>query len=343
MSSGESSDDIDRFLALVNTYPSPHNGQPMVLTGKGGQFTVWFETERGLTATPISYHFSFVTIGVFFRHLEACADAVGFAHRTEISLPAIDDMSTDGTLRCGTFALTERKSPNEPLKTALLFRQTSRRNYSSGLDEATKIDMQRVASNSDLEMTFLSDEKAHQAIWLNQRAVFDDMFDPKVRTELAHWLRFSHEEKITKQDGLSYDCMQLSGSAMRFSIDHYQVLRWPIIAPLLRSYYLRTMKDHSTVGYLQSPFETPYDTYEIGRVIAESWLLLSQKGLYLHPFGTIVSNDDAHADFTSLAGIVDETREKNYVVFIFRAGASEPPVRSARLPWKQHLYKEGEV
>jgi hypothetical protein len=303
-----------KFIELINTYPSPHNGQPMVMRKSGqGTYDVFFETSRGLSATPISYLFSFVTVGAFMRYVELCAQALGHTADVQASLP--DDassMATPGRLYCGTVRIDfAAGGPVSALEEAIRFRQTSRKKYSSGLTDGEKETAKHLAQR--------------------QRAVFDDMFNPAARAELMHWLRFTHEEKVAKRDGLSYDCMELSGSALRFVCRNYRALRWPIVAPLLKRYYLRTMKDDSTVLYVSGAFVRPADAYAIGQFISNFWLDLSKNGAYLHPFGTIVANDEAHAEFVRLVEHGGEDRASNYVVFICRAGRSEPPVRSERL------------
>lgn len=332
----------DQFLELVRTYPSPHNGQPMVMKKTENGYGIYFQTDRGLTATPISYLFSFVTVGVFFRHVELCAKALGHSLTLQLALPPVERMGEKATeLYCGEVSIAWNTSPaDETLALALHFRQTSRKKYQAGLT-TEECHMLEGLTPSDQRLHFLDREAVHEAVWLNQRAVFDDMFDPAVRDELAHWLRFSHDEKVTKRDGLSYDCMELDGRALRFIVKHPAILRWPIVAPLLKAYYLRTMRDNSSVGYLLSPFMHENEAYEIGRTVMDIWIELSKRGKYLHPFGTIVSNDQAHEDFTRLVGLNDESRY-NYVVFIFRAGVSEVPVRSERLG-REHMYNEGDM
>ena len=321
------------FLELLCTYPSPHNGQPMVLDRESeGTYTVLFQTDRGLTATEISYLFSFVTIGVFFEYAQACAAALGHEITIEHTLPTVDQMGhSSSELVCGTITVVwNERAPDEILKKALQFRQTSRKIYTAGLSETEKAKLHGLTTSGQ-ELRFVEQSVAHQVIWLNQRAVFDDMFDPPVRKELSKWLRTSRREKLQHKDGLSYDCMELNGTALRFILRHYQVLHWPIISTMLKQYYLRTMSDSSTVGYMITPFAREQDAYDIGQTIIRIWLTLSQQGSYLHPFGTIVSNDQAHKDFTRLAGLSAEDRKSHYVTFIFRAGYSETPARSERL------------
>lgn len=331
-----------QFFGLINTYPSPHNGQPIVLKRSAEcRYDIYFDTARGLTSTPISHLFSFVTVGVFARFLEACGRALGHRVVLSMSLPEEAGMAKPGLLPLGQFRVEyNTASPGTALEQAIRFRQTSRKKYTSGLTQAEQEAALALADLYGLTTRFVDDKTAAQIIWLNQRAVFDDMFNPAVRKELMHWLRFSHSDKMQKKDGLSYDCMELSGGALRFVCQHYQILRWPVVAPLLKSYYLRTMQDESSVGYATAAFERPPDAYKIGQYITDVWLELSKAGAYLHPFGTIVSNEQAHSDFTQLVGLEHESRDKNHVVFIFRAGRSPEPVRSERIESEEHLYKE---
>ena len=303
-----------------------------------GEYGVFFETNRGLTATPISSLFSFVTVGVFFEYIEECASALGHSVSSDVTLPPVENMAKKNIeLLCGTIRIGWNESvKDDVLKEAIEFRQTSRKKYVSGLTAKEKRAVAELSAKGQA-LSFLSRKQAHQTIWLNQRAVFDDMFDNSVREELRKWLRTTHKEKVSKKDGLSYDCMEISGGALRFSLNHHEVLRWPIVAPLIRQYYLRTMKDASSVGYLTSSFVTERNAYEVGRTVMKVWLELSRHNAYLHPFGTIVSNQQAHNDFLKVVGKVDETRE-SYVTFIFRAGRSAKPVESERL-LMQHLIK----
>jgi hypothetical protein len=333
---------LTQLLELANNYPSPHNGQPMVVEKSDeNKLAIYFETQRGLTATPISYLFSFVTVGVFVRHLELCAKALGHGAAVQLELPKQEQLAESGRVKCAEVTLTLNTSqPDEVLETTIKNRQTSRKKYTAGLSDDEQAKVLDIIAGYNLGGNFVAPPVAHQAIWLNQRAVFDDMFDAPVRHELDHWLRYDHQDKLTKRDGLSYDCMEMNGNALKFAVRHYQVLHWPVIAQLLKRYYLRTMRDESSVGYITAPFQAEDEAYAIGRCVIDIWLQLTGEGKYLHPFGTIVSNDAAHSDFANLVGLTNESRDTNYLVFIFRAGASPKPVESERLPVTLHMYNQ---
>jgi hypothetical protein len=327
-----------QFLELLNTYPSPHNGQPIRLREVSpGEYTLHFQKERGLQATDISLIFSFVSMGVFIGFAEACGQALGHTVDTKLALPSNTELKGSGLIKFADMSVKWNSlEPNNSVRDSLKFRQTSRKKYYEGLNNELTSSLGEIASQESMRLKQLSRDKAHQAIWLNQRAVFDDMFDPAVNRELNNWLRYSKKEKETKRDGLAYDCMEINGSLMKFIVSHPGILKTPLISKLLKSYYLRTMSDESDVYYMMSPFDNELQAFQVGKVVADIWLAISNEGYYLHPFGTIMSNHDAHRDFIRLAGEDNESRD-DYLVFIFRAGKSESPVRSLRLDYNHHL------
>ncbi len=330
------------LFELVNVYPSPHNGQPIQLKRQGeSAVTLFFERERGLQATDISYIFSFVSMGVFMRHFELAARALGHELTYKLALPEERELRGEGLIEFARADIVWDSKPKDPkLLTALQFRQTSRKKYTAGLPTTVIEEIISSSKARGLSLKQLDAQQARQAIWLNQRAVFDDMFDEPVRRELNHWLRYNQREKETKRDGLAYDCMELNGPVMKWIVGHPRILRWPGVSGLLKSYYLRTMTDASSVFYLMAPFGNGRAAFEVGLEVMELWIQISRHGFYLHPFGTIMSNQAAHRDFLRLAGVEKESREQSYLVFIFRAGRSEPPTPSLRLPYRQHLLME---
>ena len=330
------------LLELANYYPSPHNGQPMRLQQiDENNFDLFFDRQRGLQSTEISYIFSFVSIGVFTEHLRLSADALGHLVTITPELPSEAELHGEGSVlvgRCKAQWATHQTNPD--LEAAIRQRQTSRTKYYAGVDSAVAGKVIESARSAGMKLVQLSKDQAHQAIWLNQRAVFDDMFDEPVRQELDHWLRYDQEQKLRQRDGLSYDCMELNGRLLKYIVHHPGFLRAPLLAGFIKQYYLKTMKDDSDVFYMMAPFVNGADAYAVGISVMAVWMELSQQNYYLHPFGTIMSNHQAHSDFIKLVSERDESRESNYLVFIFRAGKSQPPVRSARIAVNDHLMQE---
>ncbi len=333
------------LFELANHYPSPHNGQPIELKQLDDQnFDMYFERRRGLQAAEISYLFSYVTMGVFIDHLALCAKALGYDFSYSLRLPKIALLKGEGAIQFGTCRITPSTSaPDRALYETLLFRQTSRKKYNQGVSSDLSQSMIDIAQSNNMELYKMDRAGTHQAIWLNQRAVFDDMFDDGVRKELNYWLRYSKKEKETKKDGLAYDCMEMSGSIIKFIVRHYRILRMPGISSLLKRYYLRTMSDNSDAYYMLTPFSNEQEAFDVGVAIMKIWEVVAADRSYLHPFGTIMSNEAAHQDFLKLANIAHEDKTKNFLVFIYRCGKSEKPHSSLRLPVKEHLLRSERV
>lgn len=333
------------FFELLNRYPSPHNGQPIELRQIDTmKFELYFDTRRGLQATEVSYLFSFVTMGLFTTYAAMCADAFGYICTTDVRLPKLAELKSEGLLRFAICTLElSGLPPNEKALQTLRFRQTSRKKYYEGLNDALSDRTIAIAAKHHMQLVKMNRQDTHQAIWLNQRAVFDDMFDDGVRHELDHWLRYSKTEKEAKMDGLAYDCMELSGRVMKFIVRHYAILHMRGISSALKKYYLRTMRDNSDAYYMLTPFSNEQESFEVGRVVMQIWAEIAAEGYYLHPFGTIMSNAAAHRDFLELAHIEHEDVHKNFLVFIYRAGKSDPPHPSMRLPIRKHLLRSNHV
>jgi hypothetical protein len=328
---------LDEFMELVNRYPSPHNGQPIRMKQTGeDEFTLYFQRERGLQAAGISFIFSFVSMGVFVKYIELCGRAFGHEVKVSPVLPSEGSLRGEGPIEFATMQISwNSHDEDRDIRDSLLFRQTSRKKYSTpGSDLVDKL---LGMVKGTMKLAVLDAEQAKQAIWLNQRAVFDDMFDSAVNKELDHWLRYTKEEKEAKRDGLAYDCMEIDGGVMRYIVHHPAILRVPVLSWFIKQYYLRTMTDDSRVLYMLAPFKTERDAFTVGEKIMELWTEVAGHRTYLHPFGTIMSNHAAHQDFLKLVGVTNESRESSYLVFIFRLGMSEQPAQSLRLPYHDHL------
>lgn len=332
---------LTELLDLANRYPSPHNGQPIELKQVDDHnFDLFFEKKRGLQAAEVSYLFSYVTMGVFIYHLSLCAKAFGHEFNYKIKLPPVESLKGEGDVQFASCRIEFSKhATNQSLLDTILFRQTSRKKYSQGVDDELSDKTIKIAADHRLQLVKMNRADTHQAIWLNQRAVFDDMFDDAVRKELNHWLRYNKQEKEAKKDGLAYDCMEINGKAMKFIVKYYKILRFPGISTILKKYYLRTMSDDSDAYYLLTPFSTEQEAYDVGVAVMRIWEAVADKRYYLHPFGTIMSNVAAHTDFLKLAHIEHEDITKNFLVFIYRCGKSEKPNASLRVPVKEHLLR----
>jgi len=59
------------------------------------------------------------------------------------------------------------------------------------------------------------------------------------------------------------------------------------------------------------------------------WLELTEAGVYLHPFGSVITNERAHREFCELVG---EAERAGMAWMLFRLGYSREPPRAYRQP-----------
>ena len=101
------------------------------------------------------------------------------------------------------------------------------------------------------------------------------------------------------------------------------------LRPLVRRSFLRTTRGTATVGWLQGPWASPPDWLAAGRMFMRFWLELTRHGLYMQPFGSVVTNPTAQALITEKLQ-VDEHRGE--VWLLLRLGYCPIPPRSLRRP-----------
>jgi hypothetical protein len=163
---------------------------------------------------------------------------------------------------------------------------------------------------------------------LNRDTLFYDMAEKESRDEIGRLLRFSQSEAKTKKDGLWAYCMNFPGWLMYLFFRFEWFFELPLINSLSHFYYMKTMNGVRTVGWIQGPFQTPDQWLKSGHMFARLWLVMTKYGVYLHPFGSIITNEKAH-DRLREKFKVDES--KDILWLIMRLGYSKEPPRSFRL------------
>jgi hypothetical protein len=86
------------------------------------------------------------------------------------------------------------------------------------------------------------------------------------------------------------------------------------------------------MAWVSGKFWKPGDAVAAGKFLIRFWLELTRRGLYLHPFGNLVTNTKARAAFEKLTGSRD-------IWFVFRIGYTDEPPESYRLPLEAVLIK----
>jgi hypothetical protein len=103
---------------------------------------------------------------------------------------------------------------------------------------------------------------------------------------------------------------------------------------LVRRFFLWTTRGTATVGWLRGAWATPQDWFAAGRMLMRFWLELTQHGLYLQPFGSVITNERAHS---LMAEKLQVDEPDGDVWLLLRIGYCRTPPRSLRRPTTEVL------
>ena len=168
----------------------------------------------------------------------------------------------------------------------------------------------------------------NQFLDINQQALFDDLANDNIRTELDHLFRYNQESAEKHKDGLSAKCMDFPSALMRSVFQKYEKWKKPFKKKLLQKTYMSKFKGTQTLGWFTGNFETTEDFLQAGRMLARAWLRITEDGCYIQPFGSLITNEKAYAQINNLLKTKPNQRK---IWMIFRVGHSKEPARSERL------------
>ena len=323
----------------VRWYPSPHNSQPMKLRAISETTAhVYYDLDLGLPAESFGIPFAHVCAGVFLESLSVVAAARGYRtiealEHSEMDFEAVDRLHLIGTVRLEPASPdAETLSAARRRLAAFRSRQTSRRPYDSRIvgHEILK-GASSIAAEQGYDFRSTADARmVTSLVRINQRTLFSDLRNDAVYAEIMQWLRFSKDEAAAQADGLSAETMMMPGRVLRFAMRNRSLWSFPVIGGLIRFMYLRTMRGVRQLGWLEGPFAEPSQFLEAGRTFMRVWLFFSERGVYLHPFGTVITNPASHAEFVAEAGIDESGNRMAWM--LFRFGYSSSPPSAHRRP-----------
>jgi hypothetical protein len=105
-------------------------------------------------------------------------------------------------------------------------------------------------------------------------------------------------------------------------------MEYPVIKQIIQAYYFSSMKGTTTIAWLKGPFKTPHDWIQAGHMLCKLWLTMTKYNIYLHPFGSIITNHKAHQQLVEKINAHEGEKE---LWLIMRLGYSNEPPRSQRL------------
>lgn len=308
--------------------PSPHNIQPWKLDiVSEREATLLYDPTRLIPDEDIDGSYTLAAFGILLEYMAVLA----FSKRLRLTYDyngQILDRHATGLLPLFDVHLSSTDQP--PTVDAKLVRQrrTSRLPYNDRpIPEAVLGELDEIAAEYGHRFTFSQDpEVVRWVVGLNADTLFYDMRNDVTRREVDSWIRYTRREAEARRDGLAAFCMHLPGVVLRLFFRHRRLLDSAVVTGLAKWYYLRTMRGTTTVGWITGPFGTANDWLKAGHMLGRIWLKLTEHGLYLHPFGSTITNPIAHDQLLKKFGTSDTP-----LWLIVRLGYSDVPPRSLRL------------
>jgi hypothetical protein len=324
---------IARYLV---TCPSPHNTQPVRLRiVSDTEADVVFLPSRGLPVADPLGRFTWLTGGIFREICSIVAHSLGY------ELSHTDDLTplygTGHAMAPQTISRLRLAPAGAPVADfdpqLILDRHTSRLPYDGQPIPPDLIaKMQTEASRGGHSFDTRSDRASiDHVIELNRQSLFHDMENDDIRLELVHWLRFGQREEDITHDGLSARCLGFPAPLLKSFFTQPGFWTLPGLKQAVGAFYGSSMKGIGTIGWLRGPYASPADWMAAGRTMFRLWLIVTRHGYYWHPYGSVITSDEARANMIDYFKLDAETPD-NFVWLLLRLGKSPAPPVSYRLP-----------
>lgn len=320
-----------QLVEAASSAPSPHNTQPWELHAVSEtEAELFVPAERTLPHTDADGAFMTCALGIFVESLDIAAGASGLAIEVDPLYPKLGAGLEPRPL-FARLRLTPRGEPARFSLDLLARRQTARGAYDRRpADPEALATLEAIAAESGHRVRFSSDPAlVDWIVELNADTLFYDLDDPATRAEIGRWVRTSEREARAKNDGFSPATLGFPGPLVDLFFFHYRLLAGPLTRRVLRRVFLRSTRGTRTVGWIQGPWGSPPACFEAGRMFMRFWLELTRQGLYLQPFGSVITNPTAHA---LMADRLTVDERNGLVWLLLRIGYCPAPPRSHRRP-----------
>jgi hypothetical protein len=316
--------------------PSPHNMQSWRFRIEtDDSVTLLFDPDRLLPDTDPTGRFCTVGFGILLETLMIAAAPHHLAVHAEFIVRELDPHKK-GPQPFARLTLVPRSSEETLSRQLILDRRTSRLPYDGvPVAQAVLDELSAVAGNFGHKLEFSTEPK--QVDWvvrLNAETMFFDMSEARSRNEVGHWMRFSYADACARADGLAAYAMHFPGWLMRQFVVRNWLFTLAGVFQMVRAFYVRSMRGTRTVAWLSGPFEVHEDWVNAGRMMARLWLTMTKHGVYLHPFGSVITNPKSHALMAEHFANADRQHD---LWMLVRLGHSELPPQAKRIPLAQLL------
>lgn len=313
--------------------PSPHNVQPWrVRLLSDCEAELLIDSKRTLPKEDPTGSFIILTMGMFIEALTVLAARVGFClehemqHEPSWYVPAILAAQDQTFLPFARLRLAPVNGITcEFDATLFLTRRTSRISLLPKPVPAVATQaFKELAQQWNQRYEQITEpDKIERILEKNTEALFEDLNNPDYHNEIVEWFRFTDRAARRHRDGLDYRCMNSSRSAYWLAARFPALLTVRLTRPLLWRQYRSQLGRVPTIGVLAGKFWEAEAAFETGRFLMRFWLETASQGLYIHPYGNLVTNRKAADWLRAETGIAD-------IWLIFKIGYSKQPPKSYR-------------
>jgi hypothetical protein len=316
------------ILGYARWAPSPHNTQHWKFRLIDERRAVLlYDPKRLLPIEDAAGQFMASGLGILLEMMSIAAAPRGLevkATPLNVSL----DASAPQPSPFADLELVERSAP-EPLDRELIVqRRASRLPYDDRpVAPAVLEELSRVAEQFGYQFKHSNDPA--WVVGLNADTMFYDLCDEATRREIGHWVRYSHDEAQRRGDGLAAFAMLFPGWMMRLFFKRNWLFQIPGVHQLCKWAYRRSMRGTRTVAWISGKFQEQPDCLVAGRALARLWLTMTKHGVYLHPFGSVITNHRSHQ---AMEEHFANAERRHPLWLLVRLGHSDLPPRAFRLP-----------
>lgn len=320
----------NQLVEIARWCPTIHNLQPHQLKIiSETEAELYYDPKRLLPVGDPNAVFVTIALAMFVEHLSIAAGLDGFKVEIDEVYQAVSTKAAESTrfARLKLIPTVEKESLHASL---IMKRRTSRLHYNGrSLAKETIDRIRQEALAFEHEFFHSSDQEfVDFVIDLNQQTLFEDLESKQGREELHRLFRYTDEDAARLKDGLWYKAMAFPGNLMRSVFENHQ--RWEKGARklVLGNYYQHSFNGTASVCWFGGAFDRPQDWINAGKMFARTWLIMTKDNAYIHPFGSLITNQGAYAQINEKLTQASGTKK---IWMIFRAGYSKEPVRSFRL------------
>jgi len=321
------------LIDVARWAPSPHNVQPWRVRLVGERDAeLLIDSTRTLPQEDTTGSFILLTMGMFLRTVEIVAAARGLRlattllHEPAWYAPTILEARGPTMIPFARMRLDDDPGVRPDFDPALIERRMTSRLplRPDPVPPGAAADLARVATAGGHRFETITDPvRIERILERDAEALFHDLNQPGYHDEIVSWFRFTDGASLRHRDGLDHRCMNTSPIAYWTTARMPWLLRTPVMRAIMRRVYRRQLGPVPTLGLLAGAFWEPAHAFETGRVLMNFWLSVTRHGLFIHPYGNLVTNRDAARWLREETGVAD-------IWLVFKIGVSDPPPRSRR-------------